>query len=281
MDEDIRQLRQLANITTPEHDPTNPTSKPPSNDMPSSSSEKGDFASDLKPKDVKPDANSSFYYSQLANISTPGEALSSPTPLCMPSKPSIIFPIYIYPSPGAWDPLYNAYVSPFPPFAVKFTTPLTFNRISHNPSLHFIIIINPHNGPGESKIPDENYSTEIPKLNSYPNVTTLGYIALNYSHKKSLDVVFEVKKYAGWAKSNIEGLYVAGVFFDEVPNLWDHLGGGKKRQLDRLNSYVRKCEGIGGDRLVSFHSSSTFQILETWTVDIVVGPGDLQPGHSP
>lgn len=73
-------------------------------------------------------------------------------------------------------------------------------------------------------------------------------------------MVFDVKKYAGWGKSGIKGLYVEGIFFDEVPNLWDHLGGGRKRYLDKLDGYVRKCEGIGGERLVS----SLLQLFGSW-----------------
>lgn len=112
MDEDIRQLRQLANITTPDHDPTNPISKLPSSHNP-------------EPSDIEKDEDIKSQSTQLANIATPGETLlqSPPNPMCMPSKPSILLPLYIYPAPGAWVPLYKAY-APLTSI-VSDTTPLT------------------------------------------------------------------------------------------------------------------------------------------------------------
>src|SRR6266536_194297 len=64
-----------------------------------------------------------------------------PTPL----KPAhILLPLYIYPEPSAWDPLYAS--------------------LAAYPNTTFSIIVNPGSGPGASQYPDSNYISCITKL---------------------------------------------------------------------------------------------------------------------
>ena len=76
---------------------------------------------------------------QILTSKSPYQATASVSP------PTVAIPLYIYPSPQAWEPLHNAIVD--------------------NPSVTFQIIINPNNGPG-SAAPDANYIAEVARLNS-------------------------------------------------------------------------------------------------------------------
>lgn len=135
----------------------------------------------------------------------------------MPSS-AVLVPLYVYPFPGAWTPLYEA--------------------ITANPSTRFLVVINPGNGPGPSPLPDANYCHEIPKLRSHPNVTVYGYVYVNWARRDLQDVRRDVEMYAAWpehaskpasasslpssATSSAEHsdtalLAVDGIFVDETP----------------------------------------------------------------
>jgi hypothetical protein len=111
---------------------------------------------------------------------------------------SILVPLYIYPSPGAWDPLYTA--------------------IKAYPSLNFTLVINPASGPGEGNGPDANYTKEIPVLNSYPNVRLVGYVSTNYTNRNLTLALDDIATYASWAENaTYRGLDMQGIFLDETP----------------------------------------------------------------
>jgi hypothetical protein len=55
--------------------------------------------------------------------------------------------------------------------------------IDNNPDLHFLIVINPNSGPGEPPAPDANYSRELPLFNAKENVTTVGYVRMQYCRR--------------------------------------------------------------------------------------------------
>lgn len=82
---------------------------------------------------------------------------------------------------------------------------------------NFTVIVNPGSGPGSSQFPDSQYTTEIKKLNAYPNVNTVGYVRTGYGSRNISDVVSEVNTYAGWS-SNSSDLAMHGIFFDEAPH---------------------------------------------------------------
>lgn len=71
-------------------------------------------------------------------------------------------------------------------------------------------------------LPDQVYLDEIPKLRSYPNIRTLGYVATHYAEKDIQDVLAEVDVYGRWPKmTNNTKMRVDGIFFDETPSTYD------------------------------------------------------------
>lgn len=127
--------------------------------------------------------------------------------------------------------------------------PLNPHRIRMHPTLHFTIILNPNSGPGSSPHPDASYGLEIPRLSAYSNVTTVGYIRIDYCKKPLATVYEEIAMYAGWGKAG-QGMGVQGVFFDETPNLYQP---DVKAYLDDISGRVKGTLGLG-ERLVSARS---------------------------
>jgi spherulation-specific family 4 protein len=115
--------------------------------------------------------------------------------------------------------------------------------------VNFTVIINPHNGPGESTLPDANYFREIQKLNAKSNVCTIGYVRVNYCRRNLEEVWQDVAKYGGWVTTSASSLGVHGIFIDETPNLYDV---EQAEYLDKLSRHVKDTEGILGDRTVCY-----------------------------
>lgn len=135
----------------------------------------------------------------------------------MPSS-AVIVPLYIYPFPGAWTPLYEA--------------------IKSHPNTQFLVIVNPSNGPGASPLPDANYCREIPRLRSQ-NVAIYGYVNVSWSRRNLDDVCKDVEIYAAWPEQQqqqahcdtqlpphqnqdlpakrLDKIFVDGIFVDETP----------------------------------------------------------------
>ncbi|KAF7949834.1 uncharacterized protein EAE97_003343 [Botrytis byssoidea] len=151
------------------------------------------------------------------------------TPM-VPTKSKVLVPLYIYPSPGAWGRLIQS--------------------ISTYPGLEFIIVVNPHNGPGQSL--DSNYRREIQQLNSYPNVTVVGYVSTAYATRQYPDILEDVKTYAAWRLED-DGLGVRGIFFDETPNQWS---ASNEAFLANINAAVKGSSGLGAEPLV-IHNPGT------------------------
>lgn len=131
----------------------------------------------------------------------------------MPSS-AILVPLYIYPLPGAWNPLYDV--------------------IEAYPDTQFQLIINPHNGPGPGLLPDANYCREIPKLRSHPNVVVYGYVNVVWANRDLDEVCKDVEIYAAWPQhhraqhdttqpphqdQDVSGVLIGidGLFVDETP----------------------------------------------------------------
>ncbi|KAF2709035.1 hypothetical protein K504DRAFT_433822 [Pleomassaria siparia CBS 279.74] len=147
-------------------------------------------------------------------------------------KSSVLLPLYIYPDHGAWDVLHTTIVE--------------------NPTLDFIIIVNPNSGPGAPPWwPNADYVREIPKLSAQPNVQTLGYVATTYCKRPISEVFDDVEMYASWSKT--PGLGVGGIFFDETPNLFSE---EVKMYLDAITMRVKESQGIRGQRLVVHNPGS-------------------------
>ena len=103
--------------------------------------------------------------------------VDQPSLATMPDS-AILVPLYIYPFPGAWEPLYTA--------------------IEANPRTQFLVIVNPGNGPGPAPLPDANYCREIPKLKSHSNVAVFGYVHVNWARRRLDEVCKDVEIYAAW-----------------------------------------------------------------------------------
>ncbi|RMY72508.1 hypothetical protein D0863_04467 [Hortaea werneckii] len=96
----------------------------------------------------------------------------------------ILVPLYMFPFPGAWDPLLQA--------------------AQNHPEINFQAIVNPDSGPGQGSCPGPEYSTALANLIAYPNIQTLGY--------------------ARWPRAGCSSpqgkgvnLHVDGIFIDEAP----------------------------------------------------------------
>lgn len=128
---------------------------------------------------------------------------------------NILLPLYVYPGPGAWDPVYNA--------------------IASNPSLQFQIVINPSSGPG---IPsssngssngtnlvgyDANWINATATINSFDNARTFGYVHLMNGESAIKDVEQNITTWKAWGNASHPDLdgrnaSIHGIFFDESPD---------------------------------------------------------------
>jgi hypothetical protein len=151
-------------------------------------------------------------------------------------RSTVLFPLYIYPDPCAWNPLYDA--------------------ISSNPNLQFVVIVNPNSGPGAPPWwPNADYVREIPKLNSYANVQTVGYIRTTYCKRPIEEVLADIGTYARWyQEEGVRGLGVSGIFFDETTNMYSE---EIKEYLDAISLHVKETQGILGGRLVGIREPVT------------------------
>jgi hypothetical protein len=131
-----------------------------------------------------------------------------------------------------------------------------------------VVIINPNSGPGvdpDGWLPDKHYSREIPRLAQHANVTVIGYVRVDYCRRPMKEVSADIRKYANWSTGLHIGsndtddpatprptagnhFAVRGIFFDEVPNIWE---SEHAAYLEDAGILVKRVEGILGDRLVS------------------------------
>ena len=122
------------------------------------------------------------------------------------------------------------------------------HRIEANPNLDFLVIVNPNSGPGDTPLPDANYSREVPRLNAYGNVYTVGYIKIDYCRKPHSECFAEVERYAGWSEQyEMTRLGVRGIFVDETPN---HHDTDRAEYLSALTRFIKSTPGILTDRFV-------------------------------
>ncbi|KAF2679269.1 hypothetical protein K458DRAFT_408306 [Lentithecium fluviatile CBS 122367] len=140
---------------------------------------------------------------------------------------SILLPLYLWPGDGAWEPLYSA--------------------VKAHPSVNFTVIVNPNSGPGSGELPDEAFLAEVPNLNAYNNVRTVGYVKTGYAQDALDGVLAEIGTYAAWAaKANDPAMGLDGIFFDETPNEYD---AAKYEYLSAVSQAVKNEAGFG-DKVV-------------------------------
>lgn len=111
-----------------------------------------------------------------------------------PARPFVLVPLYIYPAPGAWEPLRAA--------------------AEARPELEFWAVVNPANGPGAGALPDANYERELARLTALRNVRVVGYVHCSYGRRAAEDIVADVEAYGRW-----EGEMIAKGVEGEV-RLW-------------------------------------------------------------
>lgn len=111
--------------------------------------------------------------------SAPG---SKPRPSPATNKPFVLVPLYIYPFPTAWEPLYVAADS--------------------HPELDFLVVVNPNSGPGAGVLPDANYIEALARLTAAPNVKVIGYVHCSYGKRLLDELVAEVSAYRGWTHAS-------------------------------------------------------------------------------
>ena len=157
---------------------------------------------------------------------------SSPkhTALSLRRPLSIVLPLYIYPDPHAWDPI--------------------FTSIGKHPEVPFIIIINPSSGPGTTKFPDEEYISGIGTLKSFPNVKLVGYVRLDYGKRDIVAVKKDVDTYAEWGEyqdqeeSGDVKIGLEGIFFDESPCVYEKISF---TYLEVVTKYTRRTLPFGSE----------------------------------
>lgn len=124
-----------------------------------------------------------------------------------------------------------------------------FARITRHSKLNFTIIINPDSGPGATKFPNDDFNSQILRLNGYANVRTIGYVRTNYSARAISDVVADIAAYSGWADATTnQSLAMKGIFFDEAPSQYSP---ATNNYLQNINQAVDNASGIIGEKLVS------------------------------
>jgi hypothetical protein len=119
--------------------------------------------------------------------------------------------------------------------------------------------------------PETPYQIEVPKLDQYANIKTLGYVATNYTNKPLDNLIQEIHTYANWTQMMGEKVALDGIFFDETPGTYDW------RWYDYLKlagEEVKKQKNLG-ERIVGMVDFLCFPKLPPLTYPIVHNPGNL------
>lgn len=128
---------------------------------------------------------------------------------------NLLIPLYLDPSQGTADGSPTAWNT-------------IFAAVANNTHTQFQIVLNPNDGPGNSKAGyDSEYITAVAKLNTYPNVHTFGYVHTSYGTRAAASVQTDIARWANWNTYTKANIAVKGIFFDEVPN-----NTGKKASAD-------------------------------------------------
>jgi hypothetical protein len=119
-------------------------------------------------------------------------------------------------------------------------------------------VINPASGPGPGSIPDANYTREIPLLNAYANVRTVGYVSTDYARRDLRSILRDIDLYSGWAEVTTADLSVRGIFLDETPTQYD---GASAECLGAVARHIQSAPALGKNPFVSW---SDFHLHESW-----------------
>lgn len=139
----------------------------------------------------------------------------------------VILPLYIYPTETAWEGI--------------------FKSIQANPNLNFSIVVNPSDGPGAPPYPVPEYITGISQLNAYPNVQLHGYVHTTEATRSQIDVMADIKVYAGWKNYADADIHMAGIFFDEAPSTWTQTAFD---YMENVTRYAKTIMGPGFNNVI-------------------------------
>ncbi|KAK7432309.1 hypothetical protein QQZ08_001256 [Neonectria magnoliae] len=184
-------------------------------------------------------------------------------------QPMVLVPLYIYPLEKAWEPLFDLALA--------------------LPSVLFVTVVNPCNGPGDDALPDASYRDVLHRLNSVPNVRILGYVHCTYGSRPVDAICADIDIYRAWNGS----FRVDGIFFDEAPSdpntldfmttVSDHTRSTWQQSLDRPGLVIFNPGVVvqhaffdAADWIVVFEQSQTH-----WNTPDIQGalqqvPADLQ-----
>ncbi|GAA5821217.1 hypothetical protein JCM3770_006879 [Rhodotorula araucariae] len=138
---------------------------------------------------------------------------------------------------------------------------------SQNPSLEFLLILNPDSGPvGDASNPS---LACVPKLRALlPGSTLTGYVRTGYGKRSAADVAQEVEAYKRWSEIEVAGGKTAaldGIFFDEV----DDSAKEKNLQLHQKHADAAR-EAFGADGIIIFNPGTAVDAAFYKMADIVV-----------
>ena len=167
-----------------------------------------------------------------------------PRKYVVPLPVNILVPFYVYPNPGAWDRLLEACI--------------------RHPATNFTVILSIDHGPGNTAWPSGIYIKPIERLNSLPNVRTIGYVDTAYGSRDQMSVVKEIETYAGWENSSTA---ISGIFFDHTPA---QEADNARAYLKNVSATVRHSQGfrepsivvhnpgnVPSQNMISYHADIT------------------------
>ena len=112
------------------------------------------------------------------------------------------------------------------------------------------MVVNPASGPGIGFGPDANYTREIPRLNSYANVRTVGYVSTNWARRDVVLALEDVSIYSKWSENTTaSGMGMHGIFLDETPTEYKDASA---QYYETIASTIRSGTGLGVSPLVCF-----------------------------
>jgi hypothetical protein len=129
--------------------------------------------------------------------------------------------------------------------SVRSATETDSHRINSHPSVDFVVVINPANGPGPDVLPDSIYAQEIYKLNRYANVRTLGYVPMDYGKRPIEKAYADIARYVGWGNQYPQ-LAMQGIFLDESPQVGDN---HNTTYVENIRKYVKSQRALAGGLL--------------------------------
>lgn len=141
-----------------------------------------------------------------------------PQKYVVPLPMNVLVPFYTYPNPGAWDRLFETCIK--------------------HPATNFTVILSIEHGPGNTAWPAGVYVKPIERLNTLPNVRTIGYVDTAYGYRANATVRKEIETYAAW---NNSGIAISGIFFDHTPV---QEANNARAYLKNVSATVRHLQGF-------------------------------------